>query len=87
VNKPTKKIHPGRKIHLPSGVWTYVIGKSYVNIRDPNGKRTNVDTAVLIGEKYEDIERAQWNRYFHIAPVDVKSYIEKSLIDNFSKSL
>ena len=75
----TAKTHAGRKLHLPNGIWTYVIGKGSVNIRDPNGFRTNVDISTLTGWSDNDIERGKWKGYFKIKPSQVKEYIEKNL--------
>ena len=69
-----------RKIHIDEKVWEYKIGKSHVEIRDPNNKKFAPDFSKVTGLDWDTIERGQWEGYFSIKPHMIKNYIEENII-------
>lgn len=53
-----------RKLHMPSGEWSYDVGKAGIRIRTPDCERTVYVTAdKLLGESMRDIRNARnWRR-------------------------
>ena len=69
-----------RKINLPSGEWSFQIGRTGVNIRNPTlTKTTFVSYQDLFHMTPEEIERMKDNRTFTAKPSDIRDYIEGTL--------
>lgn len=66
-----------RKIHLPTGIWTYRITSGNVLIRNPDCTKTHEACLTKItGMSWDTIERGIWKGWFKIVPSQVKKYIE-----------
>jgi len=75
MSKPLK-----RKIHLPSGVWTYVIGQKSVKIRNPECTKSYVvDFSKISGLDWEAIDHDMWKGNFCITPSQIQDYVTKEL--------
>lgn len=61
-----------RKLHMPSGLWTYKVGRVNVVIRDPNGHRFAVKSASLTGERFD----ADDDQLLPVTPARVRKHIE-----------
>ena len=70
-----------RKIHIGGEEWSYQIGTSGVNIRNPDLTKTKyVQYTELFGMTVEEVERAKNHKNFLVKPSDVRDYIEKNLV-------
>ncbi len=78
-----RKTQPfAREIHLPSGIWSYQVGKRYMRIRSPNCSRTTVVSLhTMLGLTPEDFERSKWKKTsdHQVVPSIVKEFIEGRL--------
>lgn len=68
-----------RKVHVYNRVWQYHIGISNVVIESPLGEKRIIPFDKLVGLKWQEIEKAQWKKYFIIKPSNIKNYIESHL--------
>jgi len=73
-----KSRHTYREISLRGQTWLYLIGRSNVSIRTPDGKRVVVSLQALTG--IQDIDRARWKRTLEVTPGQIQAYIENNLI-------
>jgi hypothetical protein len=69
-----------RKITLESGVWEFMVGKSNLCVKSPEGKKTVIDFSALTGLTWNQIENLQDNRGFTVSPADVRKFIEEKVI-------
>jgi hypothetical protein len=68
----------GRKIHLPTGTWSYQIGKSGVNIRTPDLTNTQyVEYTKLFGMTWDETNELEERCSFRVKPHHVRHWIEK----------
>lgn len=65
-----------RKIVVQGVEYEYKVGRSYVDIRPPEGARMTPDLREVTGLTWDEIERGQWKRYFSVTPKQIKEYIE-----------
>jgi hypothetical protein len=71
-----------RRIHLRSGTWTYRVGPSGVQIRDPELTRTVfVRLPSILGVSWDAIERSARKccSIHHVKPQHVRDYIVTNL--------
>ena len=64
-----------RKIVVYNKEYQYRIGKQNVVIRCDGKKFSVVDFSKLTGMSWNDIERGEWERQFHIKPNQVATHI------------
>lgn len=69
-----------RKIHLPTGTWSYRIGTSMVIIRNSDMSKTfRVPLTNITGMTWEDIEKEQRKGGFSVRPYEIRRYIENKI--------
>lgn len=70
-----------RNIHLDGKVYRYVVGKSYVAIRTPEGTKIVAFCSEVAGVTNDTFERGQWKRTSDgmVKPHHVKTYLERLL--------
>ncbi len=78
-----------RKIHLPSGEWSYKVGRSGVRIRTPDCSKTDyVPFETLLGLSQSQVDDMKFDfsevnkpmfSDTHVTPAAVKDYVEKTL--------
>jgi len=74
-----------RKLHMPSGVWSYDVGKSGVQIRTPDCEKTvYVGLDKLLGESMRDIKMARdWGSrrdWYSLWPQDYDKPLERTTL-------
>jgi hypothetical protein len=71
-----------RKVHIGGQEWTYRVTRHCLQIANPDcSKKWKVDLTDFTGMTWEQLERAEWKKYFpRIGPKDVKKYIEEKLV-------
>lgn len=70
-----------RKIVLPSGQWTYRVGKTMVRFTPPDGRSFAVGTDVVTGRTPDMLARgrAKSSSDGMVTPADVRKYITELL--------
>ncbi len=73
-----------RKVHINGAVWTYSIGKSNIQIRQPDGHRVeNIPTHEFVGMTIGDYEHDCWKGNCpQIGPQEIKKHILARLKEN-----
>jgi hypothetical protein len=68
-----------RNLVLSNGTWKYKIGRSFILIVSPNGKRHLTNQSEVSGLSWEQLERGYWKKWFSgIKPSMIKDWIEKN---------
>lgn len=65
-----------RKIVVGGVEYEYKIGRSYVDIRPPEGARMTPDLRQVTGLTWDQIERGERKRVFSVTPQQIREYIE-----------
>ena len=63
-----------RALHRNDGRWQYKIGRQYVILFSPSGKRQTVACQDIAG--VGDWERARWKRYDQITPLRINQWLD-----------
>lgn len=81
-NTKKKRLNPyKKKIHLPSGTWTYRVGDSVVLIRNSELSKTfKVSFSDITGMDHYQIEKGLHKRWFHVLPSHVRDYINNTIL-------
>jgi hypothetical protein len=66
-----------RSLHFHGGkIWTYHVGKDYINLWTPTGMRYNLAVHHVLNISAAELERSQWKRtYRGVGPHHVKDFI------------
>lgn len=72
-----------RKLVLESGTWEFKVGRGFVQIVSPSGKRHVRDIPKVKGITWDDFERGHWKKTSDAAltPGEIRTYIEKNIGD------
>ncbi len=69
-----------RKIVVGEQEFHYQVGRSYINIRLPDGSRVTPSLPEVTGLSWDEVERGQWKRWFSVTPANIREYIENHLL-------
>ena len=66
-----------RKIAVDGIDYEYKVGRNYVDIRPPEGRRMTPDFEQVTGLTWDQIEWGTWKGFFSVTPQHIKEYIER----------
>ena len=72
-----------RKVHIGEATWEYFVGKKFLNIYSPEGKKHLIEIDKFLGMSWSEIWESRYE-YQSVAtaitPSKIKTYIEANLI-------